>query len=57
MHYEDTMIGARKKILTTSRLERATAEYFEKLSPEEIADENAVGDAMSAAASKVLFDE
>jgi len=51
------MISGRKKISTTSQLERATAEYFEKLSPEEIADENAVGEAMSKAASKALFDE
>lgn len=57
MRYEDTMIGARKKISTASRLERATAEYFERLSPEEIAEENAVGEAMSKEALKVLFDE
>ena len=57
MRYEDTMIGARKKISTASRLERATAEYFERLSPEGIADENTVGEAMSKEALKVLFEE
>ena len=39
------------------RLEEATARYYESLSPEDVAQENELGEALSRAAGEVNFDE
>ena len=40
-----------------ARLEKATAEYFERLSPEALAEENELGEAISRAAGEVIFSD
>jgi hypothetical protein len=39
------------------RLERATAAYFDNLSPEQAAEENALGEAVARAAGEINLDE
>lgn len=52
----DTAIGNVRRAENRRRLAKATAEYYESLSPTELASENALSQAMSAASSKVDFD-
>jgi len=39
------------------RLERETAAYFQKLSPEQIREENLLGDALAKLAEEINFDD
>jgi Arc/MetJ-type ribon-helix-helix transcriptional regulator len=52
----DHAVEQMRKAENRRRLARATSEYYESFSIDEIAEENSLTDSMSSAASKVDFD-
>jgi hypothetical protein len=53
----DLVIEEARRADNRARLERATADYFESLSPEVQAEERELGEFLSRAAGEVNFDE
>lgn len=53
----DHAVGIARRAQTRARLEAATEAYYASLSPEEIEDENRLGQALAYEAGKVNFDE
>jgi hypothetical protein len=52
----DEVVEQFRRIENRRRLATATSEYFESLTPEELADERSLGESMSKAAAGLDFD-
>jgi hypothetical protein len=53
----DLVLQRAREEQTREELERATAAYFDNLTPEEAAEQNEMGEWLSKAAEEVNFDE
>lgn len=53
----DKVVGIARMLDNRATLERETAAYFQGLSPEAVAEESALEDAISAAAHEIDFDQ